>query len=107
MLASKIDHGLWRNACVSHASRYQPKSPSGPVGNRRLDGCNERGYASSSVSAVNSTAASPVVSIGEVERAPFPPRNIVRILASPDATVPRSQHVHASGSIFVGECERV
>src|SRR4051812_50035938 len=60
MFASKIAHGRWRNACASQPSRYHPRSPSGPVGNRSVAGWAEIGYAKSSARLVKRSSASHV-----------------------------------------------
>src|SRR4051812_45919295 len=58
MFASKIAHGRWRKAWASQPSRYHPRSPSGPVGNRSVAGWTEIGYAKSTARLVKRSSAS-------------------------------------------------
>src|SRR3954471_19555759 len=60
MFASKTAHGRWRKAWASQPSRYHPRSPSGPVGNRSVAGWTEIGYAKSSARLVKRSSASHV-----------------------------------------------
>ena len=70
MLASKIAHGLCRNACVSHPSRYQPISPSGPVGNRVLAGLKRQGIGQQHGEPGEEQGGEPGFSAGPLQRRP-------------------------------------